>query len=388
MMEKRVDPNLHRELKKFGADDLDVCFSCGNCTATCPLSGDDLAFPRRIIHFAQVGMTDKLRASVDPWLCYYCGECSESCPREANPGENMMAARRYLTASYDWTGLSKKLYLSITWEISAILAVALGVVALFYFFHGPIVTDRVELNTFAPVEWVHIGDLIMAGVLSFFLLTNALRMFYFVVKDSDVHIPFSLLVTQIPTFILHFATQKRWRECDDEDHMHWFKHLLLVSGYLTMLVLVLGLLKWFQTDEVYPFYHPQRLLGYYATAVLMYITVDFMIGRWKKNKEIHKFSHASDWIFLILLFLTAFTGILVNIFRVYGLAMPTYIIYVIHMAIAVPMLMVEVPFGKWAHLFYRPLAMYLYTVKQKAKEVAKKQKQAAAKAAKAAKASA
>ena len=32
-----------------------------------------------------------------PWLCFYCGECSKKCPREANPGETMMALRRYLT---------------------------------------------------------------------------------------------------------------------------------------------------------------------------------------------------------------------------------------------------------------------------------------------------
>jgi hypothetical protein len=32
--------------------------------------------------------------------------------------------------------------------------------------------------------------------------------------------------------------------------------------------------------------------------------------------------------------------------------------YVVHLMGAVPMLVLEVPFGKWAHLAYRPLAMY------------------------------
>jgi Fe-S oxidoreductase len=40
--------------------------------------------------------------------------------------------------------------------------------------------------------------------------------------------------------------------------------------------------------------------------------------------------------------------------------------YVIHLAIAVPMLIIEVPFGKWSHLFYRPLAIFLAAVKEKA----------------------
>jgi hypothetical protein len=40
--------------------------------------------------------------------------------------------------------------------------------------------------------------------------------------------------------------------------------------------------------------------------------------------------------------------------------------YVIHLAVAVPMLVLEVPFMKWAHLMYRPLALYLKAVKESA----------------------
>lgn len=46
--------------------------------------------------------------------------------------------------------------------------------------------------------------------------------------------------------------------------------------------------------------------------------------------------------------------------------MGTYVMYVIHLAVAVPMLVIEVPFGKWSHLFYRPLAVFLSTIKEKA----------------------
>ena len=365
-MTERVNPDLHRELARFGAGDLDACFSCGNCTAICPLSEEGASFPRKIIHFAQVGMEDGLRCSVEPWLCYYCGECSETCPRDANPGETMMAARRWLTSRYDWTGLSPRLYLSTAWEIAAVSAVALFVAWLFYAFHGPMVTDRVELNTFAPVKWVELGDLVMAAVLSFFLLTNAWRMLRFVLgKEKDLKIPLSTYLSAVPVFVTNLATQKRWRGCG-EDKTRWLKHFLLVSGYVTMLVLILVFLRWFQTDEVYPLLHPQRLLGYYATAVLLWFTVDFMVGRIKKKDQIHRFSEPTDWMFLILLFLTALTGILVHLFRLAGWPLTTYYTYVVHLCIAVPMLVVEVPFGKWAHLFYRPFALYLVAVKEKA----------------------
>jgi len=364
----RVDPELRHGVREFGAEDVDACFNCGNCTAVCPLSRDSTVFPRRIIRYLQLGLKDKLLRCPEPWLCYYCGECSETCPRQANPGELMMALRRYLTAQYDWTGLSKRLYLSKAWEIGMLLVVGLFVVGLFYFFHGPIVTEHVELNTFAPVAWVELGDWTLAIILSFFLLSNAYRMYRFVMSDvKGLKVPLSLWVTELTTLIVHGLTQKRWREC--ESPTRWLKHLLLVFAYTTMLLLVVVFLRWFQTDEIHPFWHPTRLLGYYATVVLLYVTGDAMLSRLRKSEEIHKHSHTTDWMFLVLLFLAALTGILTHALRLWGLPLPTYYMYVIHLAIAVPMLVVEVPFGKWAHLLYRPLVIYLMKVKERVREL-------------------
>ena len=137
-----------------------------------------------------------------------------------------------------------------------------------------------------------------------------------------------------------------------------------------MLLLVVVFLRWFQTDEIRPIWHPTRLLGYYATAVLLYFTGDAMLSRLRRSKQIHKHSHLTDWTFLLLLFFTTLSGIIFHLFRILGMPMPTYYMYVIHLAIAVPMLMVEVPFGKWAHLAYRPLAIYFINLKEKAREFA------------------
>jgi len=43
----------------------------------------------------------------------------------------------------------------------------------------------------------------------------------------------------------------------------------------------------------------------------------------------------------------------------------TYILYVVHLMVAIPMLVLEVPFAKWAHLAYRPVVLYLTKVKEK-----------------------
>ena len=55
--------------------------------------------------------------------------------------------------------------------------------------------------------------------------------------------------------------------------------------------------------------------------------------------------------------------------RLAGMPLTTYYSYVVHLAIAVPMLVIEVPFGKWAHLMYRPFALYLTAVRERAMEM-------------------
>lgn len=363
-MNYRVDPDFLLELKEYGAENVEACFNCGNCTAICPLTDDGNPFPRNMIRLAQVGLKDRLVGSTDPWLCYYCGECSETCPKGAEPGEAMMSFRRWLTAQYDWTGLARRFYTSKTWEIGSIALVGAFVILLFIIFHGPVITDRVALNSFAPVPIVHLLDGIMAAGLLFFLLSNLYRMHTFVIGRANVNAPLSLYIQEAWRLVYHFFTQERFSKC--EDRRRWINHMLLVSGYILMLVMIVVFLPWFQTDNIYPLYHPQRWLGYYATIVIIYGAGEAIWGRINREHQMHRFSHLSDWIFPILLILGATTGILVHAFRYLGLPLPTYYIYVIHLALMVPMLVLEVPFGKWSHLAYRPFAIYFQTVKEKA----------------------
>jgi len=360
-MNNGVDSELYREVAKYGARDMEVCMQCATCSASCPLSSGTHTFPRKIYRYLQLGLREKLLRSSEPWLCYYCGECNTDCPRGAEPAETMMATRRWLITQYDWTGLAKRFYLSEAWEIGALIVVALGVIILFVLGHGPVVTDRVSVNTFAPVFWIEIGDLVMAAILSTFLLSNAFRMFRFIMSGTKP--PFWLYVTEAKAFVLHFLTQKSWRECG-EDRRRWLKHFILVTGYLTMMILIIGCIRWFQIDD--SSWHFTSIFGYYATGVLLFITVEMFLSRLKKAELIHRYSEFSDWLFLVLLFFTSLTGIIMHIFRLGGWPMGTYVMYVIHLAIAVPMLVIEVPFGKWSHLFYRPLAVFLTAVKEKA----------------------
>jgi quinone-modifying oxidoreductase subunit QmoC len=368
-MARRVDPRLMGELKTYGAVGIEKCFNCGNCTAICPLTSDDHPFPRNMIRLAQLGLKDTLRASTDPWLCYYCGDCSSTCPRSAEPGETMMAVRRWLTAQYDRSDHAARLYTSertVWWSIARIALITLAFFGVYQLLGlGRIVTGQVALNQFAPVFLIWAFVLLHFAYLGVRVMSNTARMFR-LVMDSTLQqgkIPLAIYLGEFKTLIVHFFTQKRWRDCGAAKNQRWLVHLLLVSGYVIMLALVVGLLGWFQTDNIYPLYHPQRWLGYYATIVLIYASVDMLVGRVYRRDQMHRFTQPSDWLFPAFILFGAVSGILVHIFRYAGWPWPTYAIYVVHVMAMVAMLDTEVGIGKWTHLIYRPLAMYLEAVK-------------------------
>jgi quinone-modifying oxidoreductase subunit QmoC len=370
-MIQRLDPTLIREVGKFGKGTWNECFHCGECTASCPLSEQGFLFPRKGYRAIQMGLRDTLASSIEPWLCYYCGDCSEKCPRNANPGETMMILRRYLTSVYDWTGLSKKFYISHWWELGAVFIISLFTTLLFTVFnpHGIVTAlnpdGGVRVNEMFPVEWVNIGAHIMAISVASILITNILRMWYFILlKDNSVRIPLISYVSQFASLVIHFATQKRFNKCESKNY--WAIHWFLMSGYTLMFILIVGFLTWFQTEKIYAWYEPQRLLGYYATFGLLTGLIYFFWGRIKKTGQKFRFSHPSDWIFIILLFLTTISGILLHIFRINGMPVATYYSYIAHLAFLVPMICIEVPFSKWSHLAYRPFAIYFSKLKKAA----------------------
>ncbi|MCJ7710347.1 MAG: 4Fe-4S dicluster domain-containing protein, partial [Chloroflexi bacterium] len=150
-----VDLGLYPDIRRFGAGDVSACFSCGTCTASCPLSQDDGAFPRRMIRYAQLGMKDALLSSKELWSCYQCGECAETCPTQADPSEFMAATRRYAIASYDRTRIARTMYTQPI--LAMVIAVALAVLfALFMMTaRGPQSSESLALFEFIPAELIH-----------------------------------------------------------------------------------------------------------------------------------------------------------------------------------------------------------------------------------------
>jgi len=367
-------PGLVQEVRKYGRFDVNACLNCGSCTVVCDLSHGEASFPRRVMQRTLLGLKGALLKSLEPWLCHDCGDCSTACPREAEPRESMMTLRRYLTAQYDVTGLSSKILASKKGEFVSIALLALivfGLVIAYHLYYVELpMTDLVSTSMglehmFNTIVYFTIA----VFAIPFLLMTaNAVRMHRLTMRRTGgAKIPIRLYLIEAKTFIGHMLVQRSMKQCPTNiQKRRWIKHWLLGLACAVMFVVSLFFLSWFQTDNIYPLYHPQRWLGYFVTAIMIYVPVDILIGRMRKRDPMYKFSESSDITFPVMLLLVALTGIAVHIFRYLEFAMACHYAYALHMAITVPFLVIEMPFGKWSHVLYRPLAIYFQTVKERA----------------------
>jgi heterodisulfide reductase subunit C len=59
---------------------VSACFTCGECSSACPISGEKSVFdPRTIFRMVSLGLIDELIQNPAIWLCLDCGRCSDVC---------------------------------------------------------------------------------------------------------------------------------------------------------------------------------------------------------------------------------------------------------------------------------------------------------------------
>lgn len=77
-----------------GGENIKKCFSCGTCTAGCPVREvTDRYNPRKIIRMALLGMKKEVLSSQFIWLCSSCYTCFERCPQDVRIPELMNAIK-------------------------------------------------------------------------------------------------------------------------------------------------------------------------------------------------------------------------------------------------------------------------------------------------------
>jgi nitrate reductase gamma subunit/ferredoxin len=378
-MATRIDTSVLRDMKTFGAFDINACFNCGNCTAVCPLSKDSVAFPRRMIRYAQLGQKANVVASRELWLCYYCAECSDTCPRQAEPGEFMASARRFAIAGFDPTTIARRLYGSavFTWSLLAAVFAALLLVLLAGSPGWP--TGRVTseaLLTFVPYEtihWLGIGVGVAAVAFTLATLVNMLWAISRAPTPGGLGLPvrrpeafpLSDALRSLGTTVAEVFGQMRYRDCDGEKTTpqatlplrRWLVHYSIMMGMIG-LALATALDYFFKTPGSYePIWSPVRLLGTIAGAFLVYGVTVAVVQRLRKQDKYSSHSLLSDWLFLALLWGIGVTGFFLELADYATLSSWVGVVFLIHIALAMELILL-LPFTKLAHIVYRPLAIW------------------------------
>jgi quinone-modifying oxidoreductase, subunit QmoC len=376
-MSARVEPRLLQELKAYGAMNVEACFNCGNCTAVCPLSTDDSAFPRRMIRLAQVGLRDELLSSKELWLCYSCGECSTTCPRGAEPGEFMAAARRHAIASYDRLRLGRLLQRRAVGSVAFLVTLAVLLAGFLTTQHGPMQAGSLVLFDFIPYALIHnlgLAAMVIAAVTGLWGMVNMIRK---VAVGSGLKqgIRYNWWQALWATLFVEVLAQKRYRsDCETGPDsppwylQKWFIHAATMWGFLGLLAATIldyatDLLGIKPTGMPVPIWSPIRLLGTLAGLLLMYGTSVSIVRRLSKTGRASEHSTAADWSFLVMMWLSGVSGLALEM----ALYLPTppiwgYWMLLGHVTVAMEMLLL-LPFTKFAHVIYRTVALYLDALK-------------------------
>lgn len=398
-----VNPDLMKEIKKYSTKDFNVsaCFNCGNCTAICPLSDEKYQFPRTLIRYAQIGMKEKILGSDLMWLCSYCNDCSDTCPRDAEPGEFVMATRRWAMGQYEVTRISQLLHKTRFGGF-----VAMGVIFIFTLFLLNIFTTPANIPNDRPIrlfdlvskEIVEIVGIGLAGIVITIMGLSVLNMYRLISKEYNISLsngitiayetrkedkklntayhlifsPFIMIKQAFVVVIKEVFGQYRQLECAMPPHKpefksqfirnRWIMHLLILWGFFGLgIATTLNMFLKPDSNTLVPITHPIRVLGIISGIFLMIgITIAFW-NRLKKRSRYASHSLACDWVLLSNLFLVGLTGFLITI-SFYLTPLPplwSYWFFVVHLIVVIELILLA-PFGKFAHVWYRSFALWIH----------------------------
>ncbi len=359
---ERVNPDFSEKIKKYGAFDISACYNCGNCTAICPLSTEDNSFPRKMVRATVLGLENKIASSLDPWLCYYCGECSDTCPRDADPGGLMMALRRYQIRKFSVGRISDLFYQGFSSFWAWFVLTLLGVLGIFFFKNNPDMKEIKPLS-FVSLNVLHDGGIILFVfllVVSFLQLLLMLKSIKLTKKDG-IGIK-AYLNSFLEVFFNEVLSQNKFSKC--ENKKRYTAHLLLLWGFIGLFLATI-------TVMLFDFFFPAnegiriipKVLGLISGIPSLYGVSFFLWYRLKKADKYFRFSHHTDWIFIILIFFAILSGYLLDILRWSSAVKIYYFTFAFHL-IVVFELILTFPFTKFAHVMYRPFALLLADIKK------------------------
>lgn len=78
---KTVRGPLAQKIREISGEDPNLCFQCGLCAGSCPMTGEMDIYTRKVMHMLQLGLADRVMAQRMAYLCASCHTCQVRCPR-------------------------------------------------------------------------------------------------------------------------------------------------------------------------------------------------------------------------------------------------------------------------------------------------------------------
>ena len=165
-------------------------------------------------------------------------------------------------------------------------------------------------------------------------------------------------------------SHSKFRDCG-ENHARAIGHLLLFFGFIGAMITTAAVLVFvfiphylelLGAESLQPFFelplelpHPFKVLGALSGLALLIGSGMLVYRRWTNRDNVGANGYA-DHLFLYVLFLTGLTGMTSWLTRLTGIPMLAYANYFVHI-VCVYFLLWYMPYSKFAHMFYRTLAI-------------------------------
>ena len=341
-----------------GGDSVKKCFQCANCTAVCDLSTPDAPFPRKQMQLAGWGLKDKLAADPSVWYCHQCKDCSAHCPRNAKPADAIGAIRLTLIKHFAFPKfmgrlLNEQKYWPVVFLIPIIYLFAMLFVAGTRSFptgdvHYAEFLPHIVLELmFSAIFFVGIAGAIIGGMKFWKGIDTA--------SSGDQSNGQTLVPAIISSFIELFA-HARFGKCKENSSLR-IGHLLTFFGFAGLFIVTSAVVLFVILKFEYPFgfWHPLKVLGNLAGTSMIAGLAIIAMNRLKATDTAGSGSYP-DWLFLIVLLGVGVTGFSTEALRFLNVPILAYPSYFIHMVFNF-VLLVFLPYTKFAHIFYRFLAL-------------------------------
>ena len=373
-----INPDLSfiAEVKRLGGATLKKCYQCATCSIVCNLAPENGPFPRKEMLLAQWGQKDKLVRDADIWLCFQCNDCTVNCPRGARPGDVLAAIRSYIYEHYSFPGFMGKA-LSNPKALPALLIVPVLILLGCILAFAPTGPDgrflflqesRIDFDLFLPHSSVD-ALFVIGNIMIFIFAAIGFARFWRNLGPVDrprEHSFFSALWVTLKDIFWHSSFFK----CEANRSRSW-GHILMLGGFVAAMITtgcifvfvfiphyleLLGLQQ-FEAFFALPvdLPNPVKFIGMVGGLGLMIGGGMLIIRRWA-NKDNVGANGYTDYLFLYIIFLAGFTGMLSWLTRLSGIPMLAYVSYFIHL-VTVFFLLWYMPYSKFAHMIYRTLAL-------------------------------